>query len=105
MAGSLAIDVGDGLAAGQPEPGPPAPHVHHGGHDPRAGQADRGSDLGPGGELALDADLGAAPSVRPPGHARARTCRWPGSRAAVAAGPGMVAAASHPPVAAMTVIA
>ena len=38
--GDLRDHVADGLAAGQAEPGPPAPHVHHGGHDLRSGQAD-----------------------------------------------------------------
>jgi hypothetical protein len=31
--GELGDHVGDGLAAGQPEVGTPAPHVDHGGHD------------------------------------------------------------------------
>ena len=31
--GNLGDHVGDGLAPGQADPGPPSPYVHHGGHD------------------------------------------------------------------------
>ena len=61
--------VGGGLAGWQADAGAPAPAVDHGGHDPRAGQPDGGDDLRPGGEGALDADLGAAAPVGPPGDA------------------------------------
>ena len=58
--------VGDGLPAGQAEPGPPAPQVHAGGLDLGAGQADRLGDVRPGGERALHSGPGAAAPVRPP---------------------------------------
>ena len=61
--------VGDGLPAGQAEPGPPAPQVHAGGLDLGAGQADRLGDVGPRGERAL--------------HSRP----WPGGAGAPTTGP------------------
>ena len=51
--GDLRHHVGDGLAAGQAEPGAPPPQVHRGGHDLRAGQPDRPGDVRPGRDGAL----------------------------------------------------
>ena len=64
--GYLRHHVGDGLAAGQAEPGAPSPQVHRGGHDLRAGQPDVAGDVGPGRDGAFHADLRAAPAVGPP---------------------------------------
>ena len=64
--GDLRHHVGDGLAAGQAEPGAPPPQVHRGGHDLRAGQADRPGDVRPGRDGPCDADFRAAPAVGPP---------------------------------------
>lgn len=54
--GNPGDDVRDGLATGQADPGPPAPHVHHGRHDVRSWQAHRLGDLRPGVKLAFDPD-------------------------------------------------
>jgi hypothetical protein len=64
--GYLRHHVGDGLAAGQAEPGAPSPQVHRGGHDLRASQPDVPGDVGPGRDGAFHADLRAATAVRPP---------------------------------------
>ena len=68
IAGTLAGHVGDGLAACQPQPCPPAPQVHDRGDDLRAGQPDVPRDGRPRGELALHPDLRAPAPVRPPRH-------------------------------------
>ena len=94
MRGDLGHHVGDGLAACQPEPRPPAPQVHRGGHDLRAGQPDRPRDLGPCGEDALHADLGATPAVRPPRHAEQTTRRCRALAGAARPGPITAAAAT-----------
>ena len=66
--GNLRGDFAYGLAACQPEPRAPAPHVHRGGHDFRPGQPDGPGDIGPGLQLALDTDPRAPAPVCPPRH-------------------------------------
>ena len=86
--GNLRDDVVNGLAARQSQACVPSPDVHDRGHDLRSGQADRVRDVRPGFELALNADLRAAPAADPPGDAardgerqrRARAWGWLGGR-------------------------
>ena len=84
--------VGDGLAACEPEPGPPPPQVHRGPDDLRAGQPDLVRDPGPGGNGALHPDLRAAPTVGPP-----RDRQHQGADAGAAASAGTAGPARRPP--------
>ena len=66
--GDLRDHVANGLAACQPEPGAPSPHIDGGGHDLGPGQPDGFGDIGPGLQLAVEPDFRAPAPMRPPRH-------------------------------------
>ena len=98
--------VADGLAARQAETGPPAPHVHRGGHDLRSGQPD--------GLSRSPATIRACGQRGPwrgaggwPTREARRSAVRPAARTGIGgvAGPSAVAAVSHPPATTVTALA
>src|SRR5208337_1999380 len=97
--------VADGLAAGQPEAGSPAPHVHGSGHDLRSAQAHGLAISGHDSSIRSTRTLARRRWLVHQGSAQATVRPTASTGIGGVAGPSTVAAVSHPPTTTVTALA